>query len=184
MLLGSGAAGVMAAIMLAPDALKDRRPVGAAWVRGSWPAIAGGLLVGILVALGLTVLSAFGPALDPEKDLGPIARMAMRPGFSQYVWIGSVLFLAPPFEELLFRGVLYAGYRQSLGPGPAAFLTTFIFLILHIPEAIHIPAALLGIGSMALCALWCRLRASAIGPAIAVHFGYNAVITISNLYFP
>jgi membrane protease YdiL (CAAX protease family) len=184
MLLASGAAGIIAAVMLAPDALKDRRPVGAAWVRGSWPAIGGGLLIGILVALGLTVFSALGPALDPEKDLGPIARMAIRSGFSQYVWVASVLLLAPPFEELLFRGVLYAGYRQSLGSGPAAILTTLIFLVLHIPEAIHIPAALLGIGSMALCALWCRLRSSAIGPAIAVHFGYNAVVTLTNLWGP
>ncbi len=35
---------------------------------------------------------------------------------------------------------------------------------------------LLGIGALAALALWNRLRARAIGPAIVSHFGYYAVL--------
>jgi hypothetical protein len=36
--------------------------------------------------------------------------------------------------------------------------------------------ALLGITTLALLALWMRLRSAAIGPAIAAHLGYNAAV--------
>ena len=84
-------------------------------------------------------------------------------------------------EELLFRGVLYGGYRQSLGPRKAAVLVTLIFCLLHVPEVLHLPVAMLGIAGLALTALWMRLRASAIGPAIAVHFSYNGVLAVLQL---
>ena len=90
----------------------------------------------------------------------------------------TALLLAPPIEELLFRGVLYGGYRRSLGAPAAAALTTSIFVILHVSEIVYYPPAALGIASLALVALWFRLRSAAIGPAIAVHFGYNLVIAL------
>jgi hypothetical protein len=104
--------------------------------------------------------------------------MSMTKGLPQILWIIMALFLAPPLEELLFRGVLYGGYRKSLGATGAAWLTTSIFAFLHIGEVIHFLPALLAIVTMALLALRMRLRYSAIGPAIAVHFGYNAMVAL------
>jgi membrane protease YdiL (CAAX protease family) len=94
----------------------------------------------------------------------------------------TALFLAPPLEEMLFRGVMYGGYRQSLGPTRSAWLTTTIFALLHVTEVIHFFPALLAIVGMALLALRMRLRYSAIGPAVAVHFGYNTVIALGVVY--
>jgi membrane protease YdiL (CAAX protease family) len=88
----------------------------------------------------------------------------------------AALLLAPPFEEMLFRGVLYAGYRRSLGAGKAAFLTTTIFVVLHLTEALAYWPSIIAITAMALLALRMRLRSSAIGPAVALHFGYNLMM--------
>src|SRR5207247_3722263 len=81
-------------------------------------------------------------------------------------------------EELLFRGVLYGGYRRSFGPRGAALFTTFIFWLLHITESIHFLPAMLAIVMLALLALWFRLRSAAIGPAIAVHLGHTSMLAL------
>ena len=110
--------------------------------------------------------------------MGPISRMASTPGISRSLWIVLVLLCAPPFEELLPRGVLYGGYRRSFGPVRAALLTTGIFVSLHFFEMIHFWPSIVGITGFALAALWIRLRSAAIGPAIAAHFAYNSVVVI------
>jgi hypothetical protein len=107
-----------------------------------------------------------------------VAKMAMTPGFPRVLWMLAVLAVAPFIEELLFRGVLYGGYRRSFGPAGAAVLSTFIFWLLHITESIHFLPAMLAIAVLALLALWFRLRSAAIGPAIAVHLGYNAMLAL------
>jgi uncharacterized protein len=89
------------------------------------------------------------------------------------------LLLAPPVEEMLFRGVLYGGYRKSLGATGATWLTTSIFALMHIGEVIYFLPALLVIAGVALLALRMRLRHSAIGPAVAVHFGYNFILALA-----
>jgi membrane protease YdiL (CAAX protease family) len=70
-----------------------------------------------------------------------------------------------------------------MGALPAAVLTTFIFVALHFSELIYQPLATFAIGGLALAALAFRIRSNAIGPAIAVHFGYNATIAAMALYF-
>jgi membrane protease YdiL (CAAX protease family) len=95
----------------------------------------------------------------------------------------NALLLAPPIEELLFRGVAYGGYRRSFGPTLAAALSTSIFWVLHLTEMINNLPAALGVAAMALVALWFRLRGAAVGPAVAAHLGYNAALVAMNLTF-
>jgi membrane protease YdiL (CAAX protease family) len=165
---------------IAPS-LKDRSPVGAAWVLGSPSYILAGAGLGILVAFAFFALATI-PALRPTHFTpGPLTRMTMTPGLGRVVWLATALLLAPPIEELLFRGVLYGGYCRSFGPSRAVFLTTLIFCALHITEIITFPLAGVAIAAMATAALWMRLRSSAIGPAIAVHFSYNGVIALAQI---
>lgn len=176
--VGGGLAMIWLSYTLVKAALRDTSETGAAWVLGRRRDIAKGLVIGIFIAL---IFFVPGTVLRPQIDkdsLGPLTRMSITPGLSQIAWVIMALVLAPPLEELLFRGVLYGGYRKSLGPTRAAWLTTTIFTLLHITEAIHYLPALIAIASMALVALRMRLRSAAIGPAIAVHFGYNFVISL------
>ena len=158
------------------EQLRDRTPNGAAWVVGSSRQVAAGLGIGIMIA-GLYFLVAIVTVrLGVHVGRGPLAKMATTNGAPQIAWLIAALILAPPFEELLFRGILYGGYRRSFGPTTAAVLTTFIFCLLHTTEVIHFLPGLIGIVGVALGALWLRLHSSAIGPAVAVHFGYNVVL--------
>lgn len=182
-LVGSGITVLFMSLRLVRERLRDRSSVGAAWAVGTAGELAQGLVLGLLVAVGYAAFAAlFGPHA-PDAKMGPLAKMSVTPGWPQLLWIVAALVLAPPVEELLFRGVLYGGYRQSFGPIWAALLTTAIFVLLHLTETIYFLPSILGITALALTALWIRLRFAAVGPAVAVHVGYNAVIAAAVLTY-
>lgn len=181
-LLGGGVAiVVLARLLLGRDEIADGSPAGAAWRVGAPRKIGLGLVLGLAIGLLYLLPSVVLGPLSDEHETGPLARMAMTPGLTQGVWVLVALVLAPPVEELLFRGVLYGGFRTSLGPAWAAVLSTLIFWLLHITETIYFWPSMIAIALFAVAALWIRLHARAIGPAVAVHFGYNAVLVMAAL---
>lgn len=157
---------------LVPSHLKNTSANGAAWVRGSWTAIAQGFVIGLFIEVCTYVLSGMLRTHAQGREISSLLRMAMTPGVPRLFSALTSLLAAPLTEELLFRGALYGGYRKSFGPIWAAVLTTSLFLLLHLP--IHRVPILLGITALAAAALWCRLRTAAIGPAIALHAGFNS----------
>ena len=176
--IGGGLAMIWLSWGLMKEGLADTSETGAAWAVGDWKGIAKGLGLGASVALAYFVAAALIQPHGNKESVGPLTRMWMTKGLPQVLLIIMALFLAPPLEEMLFRGVLYGGYRKSLGARAAAWLTTSIFALLHVAEAVHFPLAMVAIVGMALLALRMRLRHSAIGPAIAAHFGYNTIISL------
>lgn len=175
-ILAGGIAMAKVSASLIRERLGDYSALGAAWVYGRLKDSAQGLGVGVLVGLGCVLVAVLFVSWGIQSSPGPLTKMATTPGFPQVAFIASALFLAPPIEELLFRGVLYGGYRRSFGAARAAALTTVIFVVLHFGEIMHSLPGAIGITGMAVAALWFRLRKAAIGPAVAVHFGYNLII--------
>jgi membrane protease YdiL (CAAX protease family) len=180
--IGGGVAILLTSLAKIRQHLSNRSPTGAAWVVGSLKHTAQGLGVGALTGCCYCALAIVIQRPSDDTALGPIATMAVTPGLPQLLWLFLALVLAPLVEEPLFRGMLYGGYRCSFGPVRAAILTTVIFSLLHITEIIYFLPSIIGILALAIAALWIRLRSSAIGPAVAVHFGYNAVLAITVIY--
>jgi membrane protease YdiL (CAAX protease family) len=178
----SGLVSVCVSKALIPQ-LRDTSPNGAAWVRGSWVALARGLVIGMVLGTCLIAVNEFIKSHVflfhvTRKELGPVDQMAYEHGLPQMLWIILGVLLAPLPEEILFRGVLYGGYRKSFGPISATILTTLIFVSLHLLDVIRYPPNVVALTALSLAALWCRLRSAAIGPAIAVHVGYNTVMSL------
>jgi membrane protease YdiL (CAAX protease family) len=176
----SGAAMLLMAFSRVRQHLFDTSSTGAAWVFGSRKHCIQGLGVGVLSGCYFYALAVAVPR-SAEK-MGTLTKMADTPGLQQSMWLLTALVFAPVIEELLFRGVMYAGYRKSLGPVRAALLTTFIFWAIHITETIYSWPAMVVVAGMAIAALWIRLRSAAIGPAVALHFGYNFVVSVGVVY--
>jgi membrane protease YdiL (CAAX protease family) len=174
-----GAVGMfIMAFVLVPEYLRDRSPTGAAWVRGEWRDAGKGLALGLILgAAGLMVLNYLERFGDPNSA-GPLTKMATSSTSGFVIWILAALVLAPLVEEPLFRGVLYGGFRRSFGVMAAGIITSAIFVLLHITEIIFFLPAILPLAALAAGALWVRLRFTAIGPAIALHFGYNAIMVL------
>ena len=156
---------------------RDTSPTGPAWVRGSWDDIIKGTATGVFIGMCAVILVEWN-----ERIRAGLPGFLPVRGFLTVLWTVAAVLLAPIIEESLFRGVLYGGYRQSIGPIGATILTTGIFLLMHITDLIYQPVALLSVTGGALAMLWWRLRSHAIGPAIAVHFGYNATLVVAVLF--
>jgi membrane protease YdiL (CAAX protease family) len=171
---------VLMSLALIPKHLKDTSPNGAAWVAGRWEIVVKGLIIGLIIGVCNEALAMI---IKHHGNLNPLHWMAFTPGLPQIIWVLVTVLLAPPVEEMLFRGVLYGGYQKSFGPVWAAVFTTFLFVVIHFPYYIHFLPAIIGIVAATLATLRFRLRWNAIGPAIAVHVGYNFVLALSVVYW-
>jgi hypothetical protein len=91
---------------------------------------------------------------------------------SPLLLILTVAVVAPIFEEMVFRGFLYAGFERSLGAMPALLLTSAVFASMHFQynyyEVLHIFILGLVLG-------WARLRTQSLWTPIAMHAVNNGL---------
>ncbi len=83
------------------------------------------------------------------------------------------IFIGPALEELVFRGIAFAGIAARLGPLWAGVITTLAFMAAHTPEKIHYPPGFIDVGLVAVATVLLRLRFRSIRPGIALHILYN-----------
>lgn len=149
---------------------------GIGWSRGGSSDLAIGFAAGGLLAVSYISAAAFLVPADPQTPTGPVTQMAGTPGLPRVSWIFLALALAPPLEEFLFRGVLFAGLSRTWGVPAASVIVTGLFILVHLPETIHYWPAMVSIGLVGTFTLLLRIRAQSVGPAVALHFAYNLVI--------
>jgi membrane protease YdiL (CAAX protease family) len=154
---------------------------------GALPAVgwraapAGAVGRAVAQGVGLIVLLVLAASVLPLPDhaLGPLAEAARRGGWTRAAWALLAVAIAPPTEELVFRGVLYAGLAEKWGPSIAAALTTAIFVGLHVTEIGAYWPAWLAIGLLGVLALRVRLETGSLLPAIALHATYNLGLVLA-----
>jgi membrane protease YdiL (CAAX protease family) len=174
--ISSGIATILVARSLVRSSLRDTSAIGAAWVRGHWLNIIKGFIIGLFLGACIYTMIKFLGVPVQSRHIDHLGRMMATPGLWQILNGVSVMLLAPFTEEILFRGVLYGGYRKSFGAFGAAVLTTGLFCMLHLPQVAHYTAMLIGVVVASLAELAARLSSGAVGPAIGVHAGYNTFL--------
>jgi membrane protease YdiL (CAAX protease family) len=177
--IGAAFVGTVAAVAVAlvlvrrafaqPGGAAVRAAVG--WARAARRDVVLGALTGLALCTALLVLGAVVP-MRPS-GLGPLARAAAAGGLARLVWATLAVVVAPPTEELLFRGVLYAGLARSWGRAAAAVCTTAVFVALHATEIGGYWPGWLVIAALGALALRARVAAGSLVPAIALHASYN-----------
>ncbi len=121
--------------------------------------------------------------------LGAPPERASADTFADSDWAGPLItyaliacVVAPPTEELFFRGLMFGAFRRRLRPLPAVVCGGVLFGVAHGPPlAGMLDLALLGI---ALCFLY--ERTGSLLPCIGVHAAHNAIAfgAIVSLPFP
>ncbi len=89
---------------------------------------------------------------------------------SPWLFVLASVILAPLAEEVLFRGFLFAGFRQRFGWVKALLLSSAIFASFHLQLVAFIPTFLLG----AVLAFTYQ-RSNSIWPGIILHFLVNTL---------
>lgn len=154
---------------------------GIAWSRGTLGHLISGFLVGCCLSIAYLYVTSTLFSPSPDMPQGPLAHMAQTPGWPRICWVILALAIAPPLEEFLYRGVLFSGITRSWGKSIVVVLVTVLFVASHAFEAEvrqYWPATVF-ITLLALGALVFRMRTHTLGPAIALHFGYNTVIVLA-----
>ncbi|MEP7069012.1 MAG: CPBP family intramembrane glutamic endopeptidase [Usitatibacter sp.] len=135
-------------------------------------AAAGGMLLGAFYLYVVTVIFPI------PRGAGTQGVMAAR-GWTQVAWVVLAVGIAPPVEEFVFRGVLWTGFSRSLSPLRAGIVVTLLFVAMHLTQVAGYTPALFAIGAMGIAALVVRIVSGSVVPAILLHLGYNAVVTIA-----
>lgn len=151
--------------LLATLGVRWPRRAGALWVLGG---IAGGLACGLLATgyLDLVERSGFLARLRDET-------VALSPGAAAAPWLAALTVLAAPvFEEFIFRGVLYGGFRRTLTPAEAAVASALVFAIMH-PAIATGPVFVLGLVTAVLYE-----HARSLAAPVAAHMAYNATLVV------
>lgn len=107
---------------------------------------------------------------------GPMAQMAEGGGWQTASWVLLVVALAPWIEETLFRGIFFTCLANRWGKVAGGLVSTSLFVVMHYGELVYYPVGAFPITTMALAALSLRVRSGSLGPAVAVHLGYNCAI--------
>jgi membrane protease YdiL (CAAX protease family) len=147
------------------------RVLGFSWGKASH--IRNAALLGALLALIMLPLMSLAVHRPEPPDL--ITQLTSSSRSALWAWIISAVLLAPPVEELMFRGALLGGLGESWSVRGAAVVSGALFWLMHGPEFVHWPVAV-AIGLLTILATRLRLQSGALGPSIALHFGYNLML--------
>jgi uncharacterized protein len=127
---------------------------------------------GLLVLLYIGALAVFPPTAG--QKYGVMAELLKSGGATLHIWAVGAVLVAPPVEELVFRGVLLGGFSRSWGVWPASIVVTVIFLSLHLTETVHYLPALLVQVLFASATVVARIATRSLLPPIVLHAAYNA----------
>jgi membrane protease YdiL (CAAX protease family) len=180
--------GGAAAFLLTRSILPGTLRAGSLLPVGWRPAGRRDLLLAVLAGLGLSLVYLYGflsfTSALPRGNWGPLVTVAMSGGWQRHTWAALLLLVAPPIEEFVFRGALFGGLQRSFGVWAGGFLTTALFLAVHLPEIGSFGPALLAISLLGVATLVARQRTQSLAPAIALHAAYNLGIVIATYVRP
>jgi membrane protease YdiL (CAAX protease family) len=136
-----------------------------------------GLAAGAALGLASLAVTPYLPEPPIWDDL--IKEVAISSGTGRWAWFVSVVLLAPPVEELMFRGVTLGGLSESWGLRAATVVSALSFWLLHAPEWHDYWPGAVAIGLVTALVTWLRLRTGSLGPSIAAHLAYNLVLALT-----
>jgi membrane protease YdiL (CAAX protease family) len=134
--------------------------------------------VAIAVFNVLVLMRTFPPS--NEQQLGPLVLASREGGWAHHLVAAFAVFVAPPVEEFVFRGVLFSGLARSSSVGVAACVSTVVFALVHIsgwPPYWPAIAAVLLLGGAAQRA---RIVSGSLAPGLAMHVAYNVGLMLAS----
>jgi membrane protease YdiL (CAAX protease family) len=122
-----------------------------------------------LIALGYLWLARRVPGLagnleEAQRSLDQLD------GEARFWMLAVAVLAAPVFEEFIFRGILYRGFRHSVRAPIAALASALVFALVH-PAATAVPVFI-----MALLSATAYERTGWLATPMAAHMTYNAIV--------
>jgi len=131
----------------------------------------------VITVVYAALASATGlDALEPQKQLPD--RLFTDAGLAALTGL-TVVLTAPIAEEVLFRGMIFAGLNRAWGFWPAALGSGLLFAVAHAQSGLIIPFTLVGV-----TLAYVYRRAGSIYASMSVHFLFNCISFLALLLIP
>lgn len=146
-----------------------------------WAFVAGiGLQIGAAVIIAILTFVFFQNSDPPQQAAAELATDLDSWGIA--LGIVAIVFLAPVYEEIVFRGMILSRLLRLMDAWPAYLLNGFLFAGLHVlfdPNAWFASIALFPLGT---ALAWMAHRGGGLSRPILAHMGVNALGAIG-LFF-
>jgi membrane protease YdiL (CAAX protease family) len=152
----------------------DGAASGIAWRPASARAYLAALAAAAAIILIVMVMFHIAPPDTTKIQSLPMTKLFTGSPVSLVPLLIIAVFIGPALEEMVFRGIAFAGIAARLGPLWAGVITTVLFMAAHAPEKIHYLPGFLDVGLVAATAVLLRLKFRSIRPGILLHIVYNA----------
>jgi membrane protease YdiL (CAAX protease family) len=151
----------------------DGSATGIAWRPAPGRAYATATLFAVaIIALVIVMYHLVPPDIAKLQNL-PMAKLFSVTGPALLLPILIATFLAPVLEEIIFRGIAFAGLAARFGTVWAAIISVVAFIAVHAPQKIYYLPGFFDVGLVALAAVVLRLKYRSIRPGILLHVLYN-----------
>jgi membrane protease YdiL (CAAX protease family) len=158
---------------LGPARVRDGSVTGIAWRRAPRGAyFTAALAAAVIIMVVVIIVHIFPPNMAAVRNM-PSAKLFAGPGWPALVLLVLAVFIAPPVEEYVFRGGLFAALASRVSPFWAGVITTAVFMAVHWQEKKFYLPGFIDVGLMAAAAAWMRVRFGSIRPGILLHLLYN-----------
>ncbi len=159
---------------LGPLRIRDGGATGIGWRAAPGQAYAATCAVAVGILGFVLMLNHLLPPDIHKLQALPIAQLFQGSALSVLPLLVVAVIVAPVLEEIVFRGIAFAGLATRIGPVWAGVVTTLVFMAAHAQEKIHYLPGFLDVGLFAVAAVWLRLKYHSIRPGILLHILYNA----------
>jgi membrane protease YdiL (CAAX protease family) len=142
-------------------------------------AVAGWLAVGVgLSIVGNILLAPLSAIVDLDEPAQEVSRVIERAPTGGRILMGvAVVLIAPPVEELLFRGALLRSLQRRWSAAVAVFASALIFAAIHLvdPGARFVLPALLLMG---LVSGYQAVKHQDLARSVLLHSGFNLLTAV------
>lgn len=168
-------AGAAFTVIVVVAALANHKGLGKLFIQ---PVSGWRLLETVLVAAGMIVfIRLYLAALAPLgiEDIR-YTDSYVKHGYSMWWAALSIVVLPAIFEEIVFRGVIWAKLEKVGKPGEVLVIQACLFSVLHLLPAVFISHFVLGLGLG-----WLRKRSGSLIPGILAHAALNGMVLLEEL---
>jgi len=151
----------------------DGSATGIAWRAAPGRAYWAAALYAVAIIAMVIVMYHLVPPDTAKLQNLPMAKLFSVTGPALLLPIFVATFLAPVLEEIIFRGIAFAGLAARFGTVWAAIISVVVFIAIHAPQKIYYLPGFLDVGLVALAAVVLRLKYRSIRPGILLHILYN-----------
>jgi membrane protease YdiL (CAAX protease family) len=138
------------------------------------------IMFGVVIAL-LIISAVATSGLSQSKFTNQMVQAYQSSTMPAFIWI-AVVFFAPVFEEIFFRGFLFAGFRNSrVGIIGAILLTAVLWALLHATQyGIWELLVIFGLGVAFGVVRW---RTNSLFASLSMHSMWNLIAMVQTLLY-